>query len=300
MQQEQHDARNTMAKTLTLDELEEYNSSGVPVVPGLTPCSRRNRGTRKYNDGLDDEELEERFARVELNSNEDTVNNRKATPVAILSRPSEKHQHGANPATIPISSTRGQNPKHRNANKTRTPHSQNPENANFSNLSKAQQRKLRNRDRLARVQQRIDTNRAYKERLLEDAKNAGGKGGTRRSETTAPGIASSTTAPHHTNHPSGARDSQPVPEFTVIQRPPRPAKTPSPVPISGPSSVDAWLYEQSTSGPWNPLQVANELHPSGNRDRRREHFQRIQSETDRDLAQLDEYLVDLETSIKKD
>ncbi|KAK6514094.1 hypothetical protein TWF506_008519 [Arthrobotrys conoides] len=280
---------------LSLDELKEFNLSGVPIIPDSTsPHRHRHRGVQKYNDELD-ENLEQKLAEIDLNANDsvqlqrDIISNRQPTGITILSRSSEKHRNNGNPATIPNAYGKSNNPKNQGSKNAHTPRYQSSENTNFNNLSKTQQRKLRDRDRyLARVQQRIDANGK------SDLKNTGLNEETRKSETFTP------SNPKNSDHHSGTRGPQPVPKFTIIQRPSRPARAPSPVPPLVPSSVDAWLHEQSTSGPWDPLRLTTELSPKSSRDRRREHFQQIQWETDRDLAELDEYFETLETSIKED
>ncbi|KAF3164003.1 hypothetical protein TWF225_003326 [Orbilia oligospora] len=316
MQQEQHATPSTPANTMekrraTLDELKEYNLSGVLLIPNSTShrYHSHDRGNYKYKDKLD-EDLERGLAEIELNVDDSvqqghSINNRNRMPkdITILSRPSEKPQNSANSVNISNYTTgKVQNTKYQRSNNIYTPRYQGYENTNFNDLSKTQQRKLRDYDRLARVQQRIDSNQAYEDQKLHST-NAGLREDVQNSKIPTPCIDSSTSTPlnaKNSDQLSSTLGSKPVPKFTIMQRPSRSAKTPSPVPPLVPPSVDAWLDQQSTSGPWNPLKLDTKLSPRRNRERRRERFQQIQSETDTHLAQLDGYQEKLEMSIKED
>ncbi|KAF3210455.1 hypothetical protein TWF191_011187 [Orbilia oligospora] len=283
----------------TLDELKEYNLSGVPIIPDSTShrYHSHNRGNYKYEDELD-EDLERGLAEVDLGVDDSirqgrSINNRNRMPkkITILSRPSEKPQNSANSVNTSNSTTgKVQDTKYQRSNNTYTPRYQGYENmTDFCNFSQTQQRKLRDYDRLARVQRRIDSNQAYKDQELNST-NVGLKEDVQNPESPTPCIGSRTSTllnSKNSDQISSTRGSKSVPKFTIMQRLPRPAKTPSPVPPPAPPSVDAWLDQQSTSGPWNPLKLDTKLSPRRNRERLREHLQQIQSETDAHLAQLD-------------
>ncbi|KAF3280945.1 hypothetical protein TWF970_002621 [Orbilia oligospora] len=260
----------------TLDELKEYNLSGVPIIPSSTShrYHSHNRGNYKYKDEID-EDLERGLAEIELSVDDSvhqghSINNRNRNrmprKITILSRPSEKPQNSANSVNISNSTTgKVQDTKYQRSNNTYTPRYQGYENTDFNNLSKTQQRKLRDHDRLARVQQRINSNQAYKDQKLHST-NASLKEDVQNPESPTPCIGSSTPTPLNSKNSdrlSSTCGSKPVPKFTIMQRPPRPAKTPSSVPPLVPLSVDAWLDQQSTSGPWNPLRLDTKLNPRG-------------------------------------
>ncbi|KAK6523898.1 hypothetical protein TWF281_001865 [Arthrobotrys megalospora] len=321
MQQEQHShpldkpkKRGIKIPNLAraLQKLYEDNTSDASSAPSLTLRRRRRRKPRQKS-GDHEEEPEEELSEIKLDDKDSdmedaaTVTKKMAQlELATAPKATQKHKSATHQASIPKISTENR-PKTKNQKRVLpyTPIPQDPQNPNH--LSKTQRRKLRYRDRLLRIQQQLEIRKAETEntqlsqpdhQLDQEPKQDGNVKNQNslglmqpqagKSGATLPGTGSSST-PHLSQssyQPMDVHDHRPAPQFATAQRPTQQVGFSTP--------VDEWLHIQTTSGPWSPLRTTTSVRPQDSRDRRHEHIQRIQSDADRNLQFLNDYLAELE------